>query len=183
MQTLPQMSHIQNIKIVLSTHDIAHTGDYREQAAAVALIPDLPIAMVLPKQTEKCHMFHIHNIPIMLWYRNFMSHPRADRQLTQLGAELRNARVEAGLTQDELGARAGVSRQLVSRVESGSPRGEVGRVARVAAALGYRLTIVPRKPPKATSDRQAVKAYLDQLNRPVPTEAARLADEDGIADD
>lgn len=106
----------------------------------------------------------------MLCYYNIMSQPRVDRQLTQLGAALRNARIEAGLTQDELGDRAGVSRQLISRVESGSPRGEVGRIAQIAAALGYRLTITPRKPPKPTSDRKTVKEYLDEINRIAHTE-------------
>lgn len=112
-----------------------------------------------------------------------MSHPKVDRQLVQLGAALRNARIEAGLTQDELGSRAGVSRQLVSRVESGSSRGEVGRVAQVAAALGYRLTIVPRKPSKPTDDRKAVKAYLDEINRLAHTGSSVSLSEDGVADD
>jgi transcriptional regulator with XRE-family HTH domain len=111
-----------------------------------------------------------------------MANARVDRQLTQLGATLRNARIEAGLTQDELGARAGVSRQLVSRIESGSPRGEVGRVAQVAAALGYRLTVVPRTPPKPTQDRQAVKAYLDQLNRQAHPNPSHVASEDTAGD-
>jgi transcriptional regulator with XRE-family HTH domain len=127
-------------------------------------------------------MLRIRTAREMSWYRNFMSNPRVDRQLTQLGATLRNARIEAGLTQDELGARAGVSRQLVSRIESGSSRGEVGRVAQVAAALGYRLAVIARKPPKPTQDRQAVKAYLDQLNRQAHTNSAHFADEDVAGD-
>lgn len=124
----------------------------------------------------------------MSWYHDMMSQPRVDRQLTQLGAALRNARIEAGLTQDELGGRAGVSRQLVSRVESGSPRGEVGRVAQIAAALGYRLTVTPRKPPKTTRERETVKAYLDNINRLTHTHTERLnspndsLNEDGVAD-
>lgn len=112
-----------------------------------------------------------------------MSHQRVDRQLIQLGAALRNARIEAGLTQVELGERAGVSRQLVGRVESGSPRGEVGRVAQIAAALGYRLTITPRKPPKTTTDRNTVKTYLAELNRLARTTPLEAAAEDHIADD
>jgi transcriptional regulator with XRE-family HTH domain len=123
-------------------------------------------------------MLRIYYIKEMFWYHDFVPNLRVDRQLTQLGAMLRNARIEAGLTQDELGARAGVSRQLVSRIESGSPRGEVGRVAQVAAALGYRLTVVARTPPKPTQDRQAVKAYLDQLNRQAHTNPSRVTDED-----
>jgi transcriptional regulator with XRE-family HTH domain len=127
-------------------------------------------------------MLWTHNVSLLFWYHNFMSHPRVDRQLTQLGATLRNARIEAGLTQDEVGARAGVSRQLVSRIESGSPRGEVGRVAQVAAVLGYRITVVPRTPPKPTQDRQAVKAYLDQLNRQAHTNPSHVAGEDVAGD-
>ncbi len=130
-------------------------------------------------------MLLVHNIKIMYWYHNFMSNPQIDRQLTQLGAVLRTARIEAGLTQDELGARAGVSRQLVSRIEAGSPRGEVGRVAQVAAALGYRLTVAPRTPPKPTREREAVKAYLDQLNRQARTHASHPsqdAGEDAVGD-
>jgi transcriptional regulator with XRE-family HTH domain len=122
-------------------------------------------------------MLRIRSIESLLWYYNFVTHPRIDRQLLQLGAELRNARIEAGLTQDELGARAGVSRQLVSRVEAGNPHGEVGRVAQVAAALGYRLAVVTRKPPKPTNDRRAVKAYLNQLNLPLGREAPGLSGE------
>ena len=100
----------------------------------------------------------------MFQYHDMMASPRIDRQLTQLGAALRNARIEAGLTQDELGDRAGVSRQLVGRVESGSARGEVGRVAQIASALGYRLTITPRTPPKLTDARKRVKAHLEAIS-------------------
>jgi transcriptional regulator with XRE-family HTH domain len=127
-------------------------------------------------------MLRIYTTDKMSRYHNLMPNPRVDRQLTQLGATLRNARIEAGLTQDELGTRAGVSRQLVSRIESGSPRGEVGRVAQVAAALGYRLAVVARTPTKPTQDRQAVKAYLDQLNRQPPSNPGHVTDEDLASD-
>ena len=60
--------------------------------------------------------------------------------LEKIGAALRDARVRALLTQSEVGQRAGVSRQLVSRIEQGL-NGEVSAYAAVAAALQHRLTV------------------------------------------
>jgi transcriptional regulator with XRE-family HTH domain len=82
-------------------------------------------------------------------------------QLIQLGAQLRHARLQAKLSQDELGQRAGVSRQLVSRIESGHPNGEVSAVVAVANALDYRLTAVPRRKPNR--GEQAALDLISQL--------------------
>ena len=57
-------------------------------------------------------MSHSHDNTAMERYCDGMIAPRTRRQLTQLGASLRRARNEAGLTQDQLGDLAGVSRQL-----------------------------------------------------------------------
>jgi transcriptional regulator with XRE-family HTH domain len=81
-------------------------------------------------------------------------------QLAQIGAQLRNARLNAGLTQDEVGRRAGVSRQLLSRIESGHPRGEIAAVVAVADAVDYRLSVVPKKLLNAGE-----QAALDLINR------------------
>jgi transcriptional regulator with XRE-family HTH domain len=48
--------------------------------------------------------------------------------LAALGAQLHAARTNAGITQGEVAARAGVSRQLVARIEAGHPTGEVAAV-------------------------------------------------------
>jgi transcriptional regulator with XRE-family HTH domain len=61
--------------------------------------------------------------------------------LEQIGATLREARVKALLTQSEVGHRAGVSRQLVSRIEQGC-NGEISAYIAVAAALQYRFTVL-----------------------------------------
>jgi len=80
--------------------------------------------------------------------------------LAQLGSTLRHARMEAGLTQDALSLRSGVSRQLISRIESGHPRGEIGAVSAVARVLGYRITVVrPKKP------NRGEQAALDLIAR------------------
>ena len=60
--------------------------------------------------------------------------------LEKIGAALREARLAALLTQCEVGQRAGVSRQLVSRIEQGL-NGEIGAYAAVAAALQHRLAL------------------------------------------
>ena len=61
--------------------------------------------------------------------------------LEKIGAELRDARVDAYLTQSDVGKRAGVSRQLVSRIEQGY-NGEISAYVAVAAALQFRFTVV-----------------------------------------
>ena len=61
--------------------------------------------------------------------------------LEKIGATLRDARVTALLTQSEVGQQAGVSRQLVSRIEQGI-NGEIQAYASVAAALQHRLAVV-----------------------------------------
>lgn len=52
-----------------------------------------------------------------------------------LGTAVRQARREAGLTQGELAARAGVSRPWLSQLENGKRSVEMGKVLAVLAAL------------------------------------------------
>ena len=63
------------------------------------------------------------------------------KNLEAIGAALRDARVNAMRTQSEIGQLAGVSRQLVSRIEQGC-NGEISAYIAVAAALQYRLTLI-----------------------------------------
>ena len=56
------------------------------------------------------------------------------KNLEVIGAALRDARVNAMRTQSEIGQAAGVSRQLVSRIEQGC-NGEISAYIAVAAAL------------------------------------------------
>lgn len=48
---------------------------------------------------------------------------------------LRAARVLAGLSQDELASAAGVSRQIVVRLESGEPSISIGHLERIRTAI------------------------------------------------
>ena len=60
----------------------------------------------------------------------------------QLGRSVRFLRLRAGLRQTDLGARAGMSRQTVSRIERGALHSvAVGRLDAIATALGATLAI------------------------------------------
>ena len=67
---------------------------------------------------------------------------------SQLALELRAQREFNGWTQAELGARAGVSREYIVRLESGKLRSEIGSVFDVVRALGMELRL-SEKPKRA----------------------------------
>ncbi len=61
----------------------------------------------------------------------------------ELGAVLRQARTDAGLTQAVLAERAGVSRPWLSELEGGKRTAEIGKTLAVANALGLAFTVAP----------------------------------------
>lgn len=65
--------------------------------------------------------------------------PYSRDALTLLAQMIRRARIERGLTVQELADRAGVSRGLVQRIERGDPGCTIGAVFEAAAVLGIRL--------------------------------------------
>ncbi len=70
-----------------------------------------------------------------------------------LGAAVRAARQQAGLSQQALADRAGVPRQWVSRLETGSnPGAELRKVLDVLAALGLAVTLGPSPEPRSFDD-------------------------------
>ncbi|MFT4294514.1 MAG: helix-turn-helix domain-containing protein [Micropruina sp.] len=66
---------------------------------------------------------------------------RGSRSTQDLGARLRLRRESMGLTQGDVAARAGVTRQLVSRIEHGHPRAEIGGVIAVVRALDAEVVL------------------------------------------
>ena len=59
--------------------------------------------------------------------------------------QIKNARINAGLNQAELAARAGTSQAQISRIESGKSRPSLGMLEAIAEALGCTLTILLEK--------------------------------------
>ncbi|MDO5498946.1 MAG: helix-turn-helix domain-containing protein [Propionibacteriaceae bacterium] len=62
----------------------------------------------------------------------------------ELGRAVRDARNEAGLTQEELCAAAHVSRRWLVRLEQGHPAAELSKVIDVLRALQLDIALVPR---------------------------------------
>ncbi len=54
----------------------------------------------------------------------------------KIGARLRSARIKKNETQADLGIRAGVSRQLIGRMEQGDPSVALEKWVRVSGVLG-----------------------------------------------
>lgn len=82
---------------------------------------------------------------------NFSDHPRRharggdDAALLALAAELRQARIGAGLTQNQLSLAAGISRDTIIALESGRAGVALGKAMRLLRALGMTLQLVPRR--------------------------------------
>ena len=62
----------------------------------------------------------------------------------QLGAALRRARKQAGLTQGGLGERIHLRQGTISRLEAGEPAVQLHTVMEALSALGLELVVRPR---------------------------------------
>ncbi len=67
----------------------------------------------------------------------------ADAQ--EIGAEVRRARREQGLKQEDLAFAAGVSRRLLQQVEAGKPTVRLDSLSKITQVLGLQLAFVPRR--------------------------------------
>lgn len=73
-----------------------------------------------------------------------------------LGGLIRRSRIERKLTIEELAERAGVSRGLVRRIESGDPGCSIGAVFEAAAIVGVKLF---------DADQPALSAHVSETSR------------------
>lgn len=70
-----------------------------------------------------------------------------ETSLTRLGAALRGARRNRGLTQADLAGLAGLPRLKVIQAERGEASVSVGAYAALAAALGFEFSLSPARRP------------------------------------
>lgn len=66
------------------------------------------------------------------------------RDPLQIGAAIRRVRKQAGLTQRQLGAKAGLRQESISLVENGNPAVRIDSLLAIIAALDLELQIAPR---------------------------------------
>lgn len=68
-------------------------------------------------------------------------HTQSLRDATGLSQALRSRRRELGLTQDELGQRAGLAAKHVSRIENGTHEPRISTLFALVSALGLELVL------------------------------------------
>lgn len=64
------------------------------------------------------------------------THPRARRQIAELGQRLRAARMRRSMTQEVMAERVGVSVPTLAKLESGNPSTSLATVLRALTVLG-----------------------------------------------
>ena len=82
----------------------------------------------------------------------------------EIGALIRNARLESGITQSELAAKIGASRYWVAGIERGNAGVELGLVLKALRAMGLTFTIEDSsKQPHAKTSKQQPTVQLSSL--------------------
>jgi HTH-type transcriptional regulator/antitoxin HipB len=71
------------------------------------------------------------------------------RSAELLGAALKRLRMKRGISQAELGNKAGLRQGTISKVESGAKNTEIATIYSICAALGLELILRPRSQGKA----------------------------------
>ena len=75
-----------------------------------------------------------------------LDEPAPEEVLSIFGENLREARIQRGLTQAELGVAAGVSQRRMSGIESGNQNITARTMASLAKAVGVELCELLRRP-------------------------------------
>lgn len=88
----------------------------------------------------------------------------------ELGADIRRARQQAGLTQAELADRTGTTQSVVARWERGAVEPRITTLGRISDALGGRL-LVELEPPVSPAEWASVE---DNLRLTPAERSARL---------
>ncbi|WFU60050.1 helix-turn-helix transcriptional regulator [Bradyrhizobium pachyrhizi] len=95
---------------------------------------------------------------------------RSSEATQQLGRLLRDARKQAGLTQQQVAERAGISRPRYRDIEQGDAAARATTLINVARALGMELMLIPQAMvpgvnallrPSADEDRPAFTTDMD----------------------
>ncbi|WP_342709836.1 XRE family transcriptional regulator [Bradyrhizobium sp. B124] len=80
----------------------------------------------------------------------------------RMGAAMRRARLERGLTLSDVGSAAGISVPMISRFENGQSTASLALLERICAALGTDLSTLFREVEQPTGEAQLIKA-ADQM--------------------
>jgi len=69
---------------------------------------------------------------------------QSEQRRLRIACEIREARLKNGMTQKELAAKAGVTQQMLSRVENAAtPNVTLNTISQICSALGMDVGLVP----------------------------------------
>lgn len=91
---------------------------------------------------------------------------------TDVGERMREGRLAAGLTQEELGAKAGLDRTMIAKIESGNRRIDAMELIRLSSALQVPVDFLLRSSPLVLSRRASV--VTEDTDTEVARESGRL---------
>lgn len=95
-----------------------------------------------------------------------------DVEWTDVGDRVRVARLAAGLTQEELGVKAGLDRTMIVKVESGNRRIDAMELVRLSSALQVPVDFLLRSTPLVLSRRASI--MTEDAETEVARESGRL---------
>lgn len=95
-----------------------------------------------------------------------------DVEWADVGEHMRAARLAAGLTQEELGARAGLDRTMIVKIESGNRRIDAMELIRLSSALQVPVDFLLRPAPPVLSRRASTVS--EDADTEVARESGRL---------
>jgi transcriptional regulator with XRE-family HTH domain len=107
-------------------------------------------------------------VSVMCDYRTMGS----DAEWTDVGERLRVARLAAGLTQEELGAKTALDRTMIVKIESGHRRIDAMELIRLSSALQVPVDFLLRPTPLVLSHRTS--AMTGDVETEVARESGRL---------
>lgn len=85
------------------------------------------------------------------------------RTASDLGAFIRERRIELSMDQSKLAEKAGTSRKWIVEVEQGKPRAEIGLVLRTLKALGVFIDIAVDRVQKAPSASESRNVDINSI--------------------
>lgn len=77
----------------------------------------------------------------------------------RLAREVYDLRKARGLTQRQLGAKAGIQQAEISRIEAGNSNPTLSTIAALAQALGAELSLSPARSPRSTTSTAAGRRH------------------------
>jgi len=90
---------------------------------------------------------------------------------SDIGERVRESRLAAGLSQDELGARIDLERTKIAKIESGDRRVDALELSRLASALGVPMGHLLHRPPQVLSRRTQL---VDDTNSDVARQSYQI---------